>query len=68
MFGYVDKLIRLLVLILPKKSAYVKTFKVKHGDKDKNNKLASFHVDYEKLLEKYNTIWTRTEDIKKYWI
>ena len=68
MFGYVDKLIRLLVLILPKKSEYVKTFKVKYGDKDKNNKLASFHVDYEKLLEKYNTIWTRTEDIKKYWI
>ena len=66
MFGYVDKLIRLLVLILHKMSEYVKTFKVTHSDKDKNNKLASFHVDYEKLLEKYNTIWTRTEDIKKY--
>ena len=28
--------------MLPNMSGYVKTFKVKHGDKDKRNKLASF--------------------------
>ena len=52
--GYLDKVIIPLVLILPKISGYVKTFKVKDGDKDKNNKLMSFHIDDEKLLEKYN--------------
>ena len=30
-------------------SGYVKTFKVKEGDKDKNNKLMSFRIDYEKM-------------------
>ena len=44
-----DKAIRPLVLIMPKMSGYVKTFKVKDGDKDKNNKLMSFHIDDEKL-------------------
>ena len=34
-------------------SGYVKTLKVKDGDKDKNNKLMSFCIDDEKLLEKY---------------
>ena len=42
-------------------SEYVKTFKVKDGDKDKSNKLMSFHIDDEKLLEKYKVIWTNTE-------
>ena len=42
-----DKAIRPLVLIMPKMSWYVKTFKVKAGDKDKNNKLMSFRVDDE---------------------
>ena len=32
-------------------SGYVKTFKVKDGDKN-NNKLMSYHMDDEKLLEK----------------
>ena len=41
-------------------SEYVKTFKVKDGDKDKSNKLTSFHIDDEKLLEKYKVIWTNT--------
>ena len=36
---------------MPKMSGYVKTFKVKDGDKDKNNKLMSFGIDDEKLLE-----------------
>ena len=43
-------------LIMPKMSGYVKTFKVKEGDKDKNNKLMSFRIDYEKLLEKCKAI------------
>ena len=40
----------------------VKTFKVKVGDKDKNNKLMSFYIDDDKLLVKYKTIWTKIED------
>ena len=39
-------------------SEYVTTFKVKDGGKDKNNKLMSFRIGDEKLLEKYKTIWT----------
>ena len=38
LIGYLNEVIRPLVLILPKISGYVKTFKVKDGDKDKNNK------------------------------
>ena len=37
-------------------SAYVEIFKVKNWDKDKNNKLMLFHINYGKLLEKYITI------------
>ena len=33
-------------------SGYVKTFKVIDGDKDKNNKLMSFRIGDEKLLER----------------
>ena len=51
-------------MILPETSGYVKIFKVKDGDKDKSNKLTSFHIDDEKALEKYKTIWTRIEDFK----
>ena len=54
-----------LHLILPKMSGYVKTFKFMEGDKDKNNKLMSFCKDDEKLLEKYKTIQTKIEDLKK---
>ena len=49
MVGYLDKAIRPLVLIMPKMSGYVKTFKVKEG----NNKLMSLRIDDENLLEKY---------------
>ena len=45
---------------------YVKTFKVKEGDKDKNNKLMSFRIGDEKLLEKHKAICTEIEDLKKY--
>ena len=60
MIGYLDKVIRTLVLILIKMSGYISRFKVK----DKNNKLVSFRIDNKKLLEKYKTIWTKIEDSK----
>ena len=37
LIGYLDKAVRPLVLIMPNLSGYVKTFKVKEGDKDENN-------------------------------
>ena len=46
-------------------SGYVKTFKFKEGNKDKSNKLMSFRLDDEKLLEKYKATWTKIEDLKK---
>ena len=49
-------------------SGYVKTFKVKDSDKDKSNKLVSFCVNDEKLLEKCKTIWSKIEDIVRYYI
>ena len=45
-------------------SGYVKTFKVKDGDKDKNNKFMSLSMIDEKILEKYKAIWTKTEGLK----
>ena len=51
---------RPLALIMTKMSGYVKTFKVE----DKNNKLMSFCIDDENLLEKYKFIWTKIEDLK----
>ena len=57
---YLDKVIRPLVLIPPKMRGYFKIFKVK----DKNNKLMSFRINDEKLLEKYKTIWTKIKDLK----
>ena len=62
MIGYSDKAIRPLILIMPKMSAYVKKFKVKDGDKNKNNKLISFCIDDEKLLERSENFWSRSED------
>ena len=64
LIGYLDEVIRPSILILPKMSGYVKTFKDKGGDKNKCNKLMSLHKDDEKLLEKYKTIWTKAEDLK----
>ena len=65
MIRYLDKAIRPLLLAMPKISRYVETFKIKDGDKDKNNKLMSFHIDDGKLLEKYNLniISTNIEDL-----
>ena len=39
---------------------YIKTSKVK----DKNVKLMSFPINYEKLLEKHETIWFKIKDLK----
>ena len=60
MNGYLDKALRPLVLIMPKMSGFVKTFKVK----ERGNKLMPFHIDDEKLLEKYKANWTKIEDLK----
>ena len=57
---YLDKTIRPFVLIMPKIRGYVKTFKVK----EENNKLMSFHIDDEKLSEKYKAICTKIEELK----
>ena len=56
--------IRPLVLIMSKMSGYVKTFKVKEGNKNKSNKLMFFGIDNEKLLKKYKAIWTKVKDLK----
>ena len=45
---------------MPKMSRDVKTFKVKEGD----NKLMSFRIDDERVLEKYKAIWTKIDDLK----
>ena len=62
--GYLDEVIRPLVLILLKMSKYIKKFIDKGGDKNKNNKLMSLYIDDDKLLEKYETIWVKIEDFK----
>ena len=59
------KAIRRLVLIMPKMSGYVKTFKVEEGDQDKNNKFLSFDIDDEELLEKHTAICTKIENFEK---
>ena len=56
---------RPLVLLMPKMNGYIRTFKVRERDKDKSNKLMSFHIDDEKLLEKYKAIWIKVEGLKK---
>ena len=57
LIGYLDKVIRPLVLIVPIVSGYVKIIGVKDKNKGKKIKL--------KLLEKYKAIWTKIEDLKK---
>ena len=44
--------------MMPKMSGYVITFKVKDGDINRHNKLISFRIDDEKLLEKCKAFWT----------
>ena len=62
LIGYLDEVIRPLVLLLSKMSEHFKTFKDKGGDKNKNNKLMSLRIDGDKLFKNYNTIWTKIED------
>ena len=64
LIGYLEKVITPIVLMLPRMSGYVDTFKVKDKEKDKNNKLLSLRINEEKLLEKYKTIWTKIKDLK----
>ena len=45
---------------MPKISGYVKKIKVE----DKINKLVSFLIDDDMLLEKYKSIWTKTENLR----
>ena len=45
-------------------SGYENTFKIKDGNKDKNNKLMSFCVNDGNLLENYKGILTMIEDLK----
>ena len=52
LIGYLDEVIKPLVLILPQISGYVKTFQDKGGDKNKNDKLVSLHIDDDKLMKK----------------
>ena len=51
LIGYLDNGVRPLVLIFPKVSGCIKTFKVKDRDKEQNkkNKLMTFRIDDEKL-------------------
>ena len=44
---------------------YLKTFKVKEGDKDKSSKLMSFRIDDGKLLGKYKVIWAKVENLNR---
>ena len=60
LIGYLGKTMRPLVLKIPKMSEYVAMYKVKEG----NNKLMSFCIDDEKLLEMYKAVQTKIEDFK----
>ena len=44
-------------------SGYIKALKIKEGEKDKNNKLKSFLIYEEKLLQKYKK-YKAIEDLK----
>ena len=47
-------------------NGYVKTFKYKGKDKDREkvNKFFFFGLDDDKLSEKHKTIWTKIEDLQ----
>ena len=60
---YLGEVTTPLVLTLSKVSEYIKTFKDKGGEKNKNNKLLFLSTDNDKLLEKYKNIWTKIEDL-----
>ena len=64
LLGYLNIVIRPLVLILPKMIGYVETCKDKGGDKIKINKLMSLRIDDNNLLKKCKTIWYKIEDLQ----
>ena len=64
LIGYLDKVIKPLLLIFPKMSGYVETFRGKSGDKNQNSKLISLGIDDNNLLKKFETISTKIEDLK----
>ena len=64
LIGYLDQVIRPLVLILPKMNEHVKIFKDEGEDKNGKNKLLSLRIDGDNLLQKYKTIWTKIGDSK----
>ena len=55
---------RALVLILPKMSRFVKTFKNKGGDKEKNNELMYLFIYDYIILENNKIVWINIEDLK----
>ena len=65
LIGFLHEVIRPLVLILPKTSGYVKTFKDKGRNESKNNKLMSLRIDDDKLLENMKTVQLRLKTEKK---
>ena len=68
MIRYLDKVVRPYVLMMLKMSGYVKTSTVKDKGEDKKNKLMSFRIDDENLIEKYKTISTKIEDLQQNWL
>ena len=64
LIGYLDKVLRPSDLVFLKTNWYIKTFKFKDGDKDKNKKLTSLRIDDRNLWEKYKTISIKAEDLK----
>ena len=48
---------------MPELTGYVKTFKLKGRNKDKNNKLIFLEMHVDKLFEKNKTIWTKMEGL-----
>ena len=57
---FLDKAIKVLVLVLPKMVDMLKHLKVKM----KIIKLMSFSINENELLEKYQAIWTKIKDLK----
>ena len=56
---YNDNRVKPLHIILPKTSAYVKSY-------DKHTKWVHFLIEHDDLLEKYNIIWDKVSaDMKK---
>ena len=64
MIGHLDEVIRPIVLGLPKIFSYVKFFNNKDRNKDKNNKLISFPIDDDKLLENIKRYGQKVEDLQ----